>query len=113
LRALLTFVLDLLRDYGLDDFYLELSTKNPEKFVGEDAEWEEATRYLQEAARRRGFDLVPDPGGARLLRAEDLRAGAGRHRPHVADVHHPGGLPVAPAVRAGSTRRRTARGSGR
>ncbi|MDO5034135.1 MAG: threonine--tRNA ligase [Actinomycetaceae bacterium] len=64
LTSLLTFVLDLLRDYGLDDFYLELSTKDPEKFVGDDETWEEATRTLEEVAHASGLDLVPDPGGA-------------------------------------------------
>ncbi|MCT1997510.1 threonine--tRNA ligase [Brachybacterium muris] len=64
LTTLLTFVLDLLKDYGLDDFYLELSTKNPEKSVGDDATWEEATRTLEEVATASGLDLVPDPGGA-------------------------------------------------
>ena len=59
-------MLDLLRDYGLDDFYLELSTRgNPDKFVGTDEEWEEATEALR-AGRRRSpaSTLVPDPGGA-------------------------------------------------
>jgi threonyl-tRNA synthetase len=64
LASLLTFVLDLLRDYGLDDFYLELSTKDPEKFVGSDEIWDEATRTLAEVAAESGLDLVPDPGGA-------------------------------------------------
>jgi threonyl-tRNA synthetase len=64
LTSLLTFVLDLLRDYGLDDFYLELSTRDPEKSVGDDATWEEATRTLEEVATASGLDLVPDPGGA-------------------------------------------------
>jgi threonyl-tRNA synthetase len=64
LRSLLTFVLDLLRDYGLDDFYLELSTKNPEKYVGDDAAWEVATDTLAEVAAESGLTLVPDPGGA-------------------------------------------------
>lgn len=64
LSSLLTFVLDLLRDYGLDDFYLELSTKDPVKYVGDDATWEEATRTLEEVATASGLDLVPDPGGA-------------------------------------------------
>ena len=64
LGELLTFVLDLLRDYGLDDFYLELSTKNAEKSVGDDATWEEATRTLEEVATASGLELVPDPGGA-------------------------------------------------
>ena len=64
LSTTLTFVLDLLKDYGLDDFYLELSTRDPEKSVGEDAAWEEATRTLEEVATASGLDLVPDPGGA-------------------------------------------------
>jgi threonyl-tRNA synthetase len=64
LSSLLTFVLDLLRDYGLDDFYLELSTRDPEKSVGDEATWEEATRTLAEVAEASGLDLVPDPGGA-------------------------------------------------
>ncbi len=64
LTSLLTFVLDLLKDYGLDDFYLELSTKNPDKFVGSDDVWEEATETLRQVAEASGLDLVPDPGGA-------------------------------------------------
>nr|WP_205380021.1 threonine--tRNA ligase [Streptomyces sp. SID7805] len=64
LDSTLTFVLDLLRDYGLNDFYLELSTKDPEKFVGEDDAWEEATETLRKVAEKQGLPLVPDPGGA-------------------------------------------------
>ncbi|MDY2941511.1 MAG: threonine--tRNA ligase [Varibaculum sp.] len=64
LARLLTFILGLLKDYGLDDFYLELSTKNPKKFVGDDAIWEEATNVLAEVAKESGLDLVPDPEGA-------------------------------------------------
>ncbi|AXK44929.1 threonine--tRNA ligase [Brachybacterium saurashtrense] len=64
LGSLLGFVLDLLRDYGLDDFYLELSTRDPEKSVGDDATWEEATATLEEVATASGLELVPDPGGA-------------------------------------------------
>src|SRR4029453_14938811 len=64
LKSLLSFVLKLLRDYGLDDFYLELSTKDPEKYIGDDAAWEEATLALERAAEESGLDLVPDPGGA-------------------------------------------------
>ena len=64
LASLLDFVLDLLRDYGLDDFYLELSTRNPEKSVGDDATWHEATETLREVATASGLDLVDDPGGA-------------------------------------------------
>ncbi|WP_425402192.1 threonine--tRNA ligase [Jonesia quinghaiensis] len=60
----LNFVLDLLKDYGLDDFYLELSTRDPHKTVGSDDMWEEATRTLEEVAQASGLDLVPDPGGA-------------------------------------------------
>jgi threonyl-tRNA synthetase len=64
LTSVLSFVLDLLRDYGLDDFYLELSTKDPEKYVGDDAIWDEATSTLQSVAEDSGLTLVPDPGGA-------------------------------------------------
>ncbi|MER5701585.1 threonine--tRNA ligase [Micromonospora sp. NPDC002296] len=65
LSTLLTFVLDLLRDYGLDDFYLELSTRDDSpKFIGDDADWAEATEALRTAAEASGLDLVPDPGGA-------------------------------------------------
>jgi threonyl-tRNA synthetase len=64
LDSVLKFVLDLLRDYGLNDFYLELSTKPELKAVGTDEEWEEATNTLREAAERVGdIELVMDPGG--------------------------------------------------
>ena len=64
LDSLLTFVLNLLRDYGLQDFYLELSTRNPEKSVGEDSDWNEATDALRKAALAQGLELVLDEGGA-------------------------------------------------
>ena len=64
IKSLLTFVLDLLRDYGLDDFYLELSTRNEEKYVGTDAQWGTATDALRGAAAASGLELVLDPGGA-------------------------------------------------
>ncbi len=65
LTSLLDFVLQLLRDYGLSDFYLELSTRDDsEKFVGAPEEWEEATEALRVAAEKSGLELVPDPGGA-------------------------------------------------
>ncbi|WP_027927664.1 threonine--tRNA ligase [Amycolatopsis benzoatilytica] len=65
LRSLLKFVLDLLADYGLSDFYLELSTRDDsDKFIGEAWEWEEATETLRQAAIDSGLELVPDPGGA-------------------------------------------------
>jgi threonyl-tRNA synthetase len=66
LKGVLEFVLNLLRDYGLNDFYLELSTKeegNP-KFVGDDAIWQAATKTLEAVATESGLQLVPDPGGA-------------------------------------------------
>ena len=64
LDSLLTFVLDLLRDYGLAEFYLELSTRNDEKYVGSDEEWAEATETLRLAAEKQQLDLVMDEGGA-------------------------------------------------
>jgi threonyl-tRNA synthetase len=64
LDSLLSFVLNLLRDYGLQDFYLELSTRNPEKSVGEDSDWNEATEALRKAALAQGLELVLDEGGA-------------------------------------------------
>ncbi|MDJ0377855.1 threonine--tRNA ligase [Cryobacterium sp. PH31-L1] len=64
LTSTLNFVLQLLADYGLQDYYLELSTKDPKKFVGTDEAWEEATETLREVAEASGLDLVADPGGA-------------------------------------------------
>ncbi|MGY1743382.1 MULTISPECIES: threonine--tRNA ligase [unclassified Blastococcus] len=69
IRHLLAFVLGLLRDFGLDDYYLELSTKGDDpakqdKFIGSDDEWAIATAVLEDAARETGLELVPDPGGA-------------------------------------------------
>jgi threonyl-tRNA synthetase len=63
---LLNFVTGLLRDFGLDDYYLELSTKDDtkDKFIGTDEQWETATRILEEVATDSGLELVPDPGGA-------------------------------------------------
>ncbi len=69
IRHLLGFILGLLKDFGLSDFYLELSTRATEgekkdKFIGSDEQWEEATRILRETAEESGLELVPDPGGA-------------------------------------------------
>jgi threonyl-tRNA synthetase len=64
LISLLQFVLDLLTDYGLTDFYLELSTRDPEKSIGSDEDWDRATETLRQAAETSGLDLVLDPGGA-------------------------------------------------
>ncbi|MCI4657517.1 threonine--tRNA ligase [Cryobacterium zhongshanensis] len=60
----LEFVFETLRGYGLTDFYLELSTKDPVKFVGTDEQWEEATETLRQVAVESGLELVSDPGGA-------------------------------------------------
>ena len=64
LTSTLNFVLQLLADYGLEDYYLELSTKDPKKFVGSEEVWDEATETLREVAEASGLDLVADPGGA-------------------------------------------------
>jgi threonyl-tRNA synthetase len=65
LSSVLSFILGLLRDYGLDDFYLELSTRgDSDKFIGADSEWEAATETLRSVATASGLELVPDPGGA-------------------------------------------------
>jgi threonyl-tRNA synthetase len=65
LKSLLTFVLSVLRDFGLEEFYLELSTRDDsDKFIGEQADWDEATEALRQAAEESGLDLVADPGGA-------------------------------------------------
>ena len=69
IKHLLDFVLSLLRDFGLDDFYLELSTREDsgekkDKFIGSDEQWAEATRVLAAVAEESGLELVPDPGGA-------------------------------------------------
>ena len=64
LTTTLNFVLALLKDYGLDDFYLELSSKDPEKYVGSDEVWDNATQVLAEVATESGLELVDDPGGA-------------------------------------------------
>ena len=67
IRHLLDFVLSLLKDFGLDDFYLELSTRDdskPDKFIGSDEDWDEATKVLEDVCKETGLELVPDPGGA-------------------------------------------------
>lgn len=64
LTSVLEFIISLLQDYGLDDFYLELSTKDPEKYIGDDEIWERSTNILQSVAEKSGLELVPDPAGA-------------------------------------------------
>ena len=78
LQSLLSFVLGLLRDYGLDDFYIELSTRDDEKYIGTDEAWAEATETLRRAAEASGLDLVTGervdgsltvpPGGYAVIR---------------------------------------------
>jgi threonyl-tRNA synthetase len=68
-KHLLTFITNLLEDFGLDDYYLELSTRDTEgskstKFIGSDEQWEVATSVLEQVGRDSGLELVPDPGGA-------------------------------------------------
>lgn len=68
-KHLLTFITNLLQDFGLDDYYLELSTRDTEgskssKFIGSDEQWEKATSVLEQVGRDSGLELVPDPGGA-------------------------------------------------
>ncbi|MEL4152812.1 threonine--tRNA ligase [Corynebacterium bovis] len=64
IRTVLQFIISLLKDYGLNDFYLELSTKDPNKYVGDDDVWERATETLRKVGEDSGFELVPDPAGA-------------------------------------------------
>ncbi|KQW43022.1 threonine--tRNA ligase [Nocardioides sp. Root1257] len=67
IKHLLEFCLGLFRDFGLDDFYLELSTRDdskPDKFIGSDEDWEIATKVLEDVCIESGLELVPDPGGA-------------------------------------------------
>ena len=97
LTETLNFVLSLLKDYGLEDFYLELSTKNPEKFVGDDDVWEEATQHPGRGCRSVRAGTRCRSRWSRVLRPQDLRAGQGRPGPHLADVHHPAGLQPARA----------------
>lgn len=64
LTSVLEFIISLLQDYGLDDFYLELSTKDPNKYIGDDEIWERSTAILESVANKSGLELVPDPAGA-------------------------------------------------
>ena len=110
-----SFVLGLLKDFGLDDFYLELSTRDAG--VGQVHRQRRAVGGGDQGARGRRHRDRPRararPGRCGLLRPEDLGAGARRDRPHLADVDGPVRLQPAGAVRAWSTRPPTARGSSR
>ena len=87
------------RDFGLDEFYLELSTRPEGKAVGTLEEWDEATEIAAHDGPGHGPRAADRRRGRRLLRTEDLGAGPRRHRPDPPDVHHPVGLPDAPALR--------------
>ena len=112
--TLLTFVLDLLRDFGLDDFYLELSTRDDSP-TSSSAPTRTGTRPPRCCGRRRSLraGARARPGRRGVLRPEDLGAGPGRDRPHLADVDDPGRLQPAAAASSWSTRPPTAPGSGR
>ena len=100
IKHLLNFCLGLFRDFGLDDFYLELSTrddKNKEKFQGSDEDWATATAILQQAADESGSRPGRRPGRRGVLRPEDLDPGQGRDRPHLAAVD--GAVRLRPAGR--------------
>ena len=111
--SLLTFVLDLLRDFGLDDFYLELSTRPEDKAVGTDEEWDEATEALRAVADGGGPRARDGRGRRRLLRAQDLGPGPRRHRAALAGVDHPARLPDARSASASSTWAPTTPGTAR
>ena len=103
IKHLLDFVLGLLKDFGLDDFYLELSTRDdskPDKFVGTDEDWAVATKVLEDVARGVRTRARARPGRGGVLRPEDLGAGARRDRPHLADVDDPVRLQPAEGLRA-------------
>lgn len=113
LDRLLTFVLDLLRDYGLSDFYLELSTRDDSpKFIGEPQEWEEATEILRQAAQKQNLELVMDPA------ARPTTVRRSRCRPRTPSAG-PGRCPPSkwtsssPSASSSNTRLPTAAGSGR
>ena len=96
-------MLGLLRDFGLDDYYLELSTRDDsrkDKFVGSDEDWAVATQVLEDVAKETGLEPCPTRGAA-FYGPKISRAGAGRDRPHLADVDDPVRLQPAPWFRAG------------
>ncbi len=106
LGALLTFVLDLLRDFGLEDFYLELSTRPPGKGAGDRRGVGRGHRGAARRGRGSGARARDGRGRGRVLRPQDLGAGPRRHRPVLAGVDHPARLPDPSALRPGVRRRR-------
>ena len=113
LASLLDFVLDLLRDYGFDDFYLELSTKPEDKSVGTDEEWDEATEALRVAALEARTSSSCSTRAAARSTARRSRSGARRDRPHVAAVDDPARLPDCRSASTSSTSAPTTSGTGR
>ena len=103
LADLLAFVLRILRAFGLTEFEAELATR-PDKFVGDPAEWDLATEALRQALETAAHPVRGGGGGGCVLRAEDRRARARRHRAAVAGVHPAGRLPGAAALRDGVCR---------
>ena len=116
IKHLLDFCLGLFRDFGLDDFYLELSTRDdskPDKFVGDDEEWAMATQVLAGRGRRVRARAGARPGRGGVLRPQDLGPGPRRDRPDLADVDHPVRLQPAGRGSSSSTKRPTAPASSR
>ena len=104
--SLLDFVLSVLRAFGFEDFTFNLSTKDPDKYVGSDEIWDEATEALRQALEAHGVELRHQGRRCGLLRPQDRRRRPRRDRPVVAALDDPGRLPVARAVRPGVRRRR-------
>ena len=102
LASLLAFVLRLLRDFGFDEFEAELATR-PEKFVGEPADWDEAEEALRGGRRGGRHPVRRRRGRGRVLRPQDRRARARRHRPALAAVDPAGRLPVRRTASTSST----------
>ena len=107
MRHLLNFMLSLLEDFGMTDFYLELSTRDTEgdkkdKFIGTDEQWEQATAVLEQVAKETGLELVPDPGGAAFygpkisVQAKDAIGRTGRCLPCSMTSTSPAGLVGVP-----------------
>ena len=105
---LLNFVLSLLKDFGLDDFYLELSTRDDDsdKFIGSNEQWEAATKILEDVGTGFRSGAGARPGRRGLLRAQDLGPDPRRHRPDLADVDDPVRLQPAGGLRTRVRRRR-------
>jgi threonyl-tRNA synthetase len=58
----LEFALHLLRNFGFSDVRVYIATR-PEKAIGSDEQWEQATHALQAAVKRSGLDYSTDEGG--------------------------------------------------